>query len=170
MGLISDMVVRFRVFLCSYAPLFAICAIRFENKWLRVACIALTVVSVITGWLVIRTAKSISPTLYHVRKVVDRGPEVSGYLATYLLPFVPLGQPSRSDVIGYLVFLFFAALLYLRSEMIQVNPTLYLLGWRVVSITADGDFTAYMLTKKNVYPDTIVKAVRYKNSLLISYG
>jgi hypothetical protein len=37
----ADLVVDVSLFLCSYAPLFAILAIRFRTTWLEIACAAL---------------------------------------------------------------------------------------------------------------------------------
>ncbi len=37
----SDLVVAISFFLCSYAPLFAILAIRFRTTWLELTCAAL---------------------------------------------------------------------------------------------------------------------------------
>lgn len=161
---------RVRLFACSYAPLFLILAIRFDNPWLSAACYLLTAISTILGVSVIGAIKRKTPGDYLITKTDDRGPEVSGYLATYLLPFVTVSQPSVHDLVGYTVFLIVAATVYVRSEMMQINPTLYLLGWKVVAVkTADG-LSTYLLTKRNIGAKSTIRAVRVQNTLLIEHS
>jgi hypothetical protein len=63
--------------------------------------------------------------------VEDKGNEVSGYLATYVLPFLS-GPPTSwwkaaADVVYFVV----AWSVFVNSDLLFINPTLYLLGWRV---------------------------------------
>lgn len=63
--------------------------------------------------------------------VEDKGNEVSGYLATYVLPFLS-GPPNSwwkaaADVVYFVV----AWSVFINSDLLFINPTLYLLGWRV---------------------------------------
>ena len=63
---------------------------------------------------------------------------MSGYLATYLLPF--LGGPPL-DLRGWLaygVYFLVAWAVFVPSELGLVNPTLYILGWRLVEGTRRG--------------------------------
>ena len=61
----------------------------------------------------------------------EQGSAVSGYLATYLLPFVALPTGAPGPIAGYAVFFILVALLHLRSNLGLINPSLYILGWRV---------------------------------------
>lgn len=169
MGGMGDVLVKLRLFLCSYAPLFLICGIRFETKWLSWLCYLLVIVSVVAGLSVVRATRKITPGDYVVMEVEDRGPEVAGYLASYLLPFVTVSQPTMSDLSGYVVFLCVAATLYVRSEMIQINPTLYLFGWKVLAITTSDNLSAYLLTKHDVLVKSTIRAARYQRNLLIEH-
>ncbi|MFI6464503.1 hypothetical protein [Streptomyces sp. NPDC050538] len=56
---------------------------------------------------------------------------MTGYLATYLLPFVTPTVPSGRDYLGYGVFFLSVFLIFLRSDMALINPTLYALGYGV---------------------------------------
>lgn len=128
-------VVGTRLFLISYAPLWAIFAIRSATTPGRLVFWALT------GWGLLDAARLIEAGLRrssrHVRfdDVLDKGGEVSGYLATYLLPFIG-GPPS--DLTGWLAYaLYFlvAWAVFVPSTLGLINPTLYILGWRVVEVT-----------------------------------
>jgi len=165
----SDMLIKIRLFLCSYVPLFLISGIRFETPWLSRTCYALAFLGVIAGLSVVHATSKIIPSEYLVTKVEDQGAEVSGYVATYLLPFVTVSQPSYRDLIGYGVFLLVIAILYVRSEMIQINPTLYFFRWRVLSVATSDGLTTHLLTQHDVRARSDIRAVRFKNTLLIQH-
>lgn len=78
---------RARLFLSSYAILFAILALRFDGSVLRGTCAALAAIGALTTVAWFRAARNVQPTPYIIAEVTDRGGEVAGYLATYLLPF-----------------------------------------------------------------------------------
>ncbi len=59
-----------------------------------------------------------------ISEVKDEGGLASGFLASYLLPFLTIPEPSVPDIIAYGLFLLVAATIYVRSEMAQVNPTM----------------------------------------------
>lgn len=168
-GTMGDVLVKLRLFLCSFAPLFLICGIRFESFWLSLVCYLLTAIGILLGLLVLGATSRITPTDYIVKRVEDRGPEVAGYLAAYLLPFVTVSQPGTRDVIGYSIFLIVMAVVYIRSEMLQINPTLYLFGWKVMAITTSSGLSAYLLTRRSVLIEPEIRAVRYKNTLLVEH-
>jgi len=64
-------------------------------------------------------------------KVDDQGKEVSGYLATYLLPFLTGPPDSGWKAAAFLVYFLVAWVVYINCDMLLINPTLYLLGWKV---------------------------------------
>lgn len=132
----TQAVARCRLFFGSYAALFLILAVRFNGLALRGACGALFVLGVGDALLITRRARrrmlSYSVT---VRSVEDLGGEVGGYLASYLLPFVTVANPNGRDLVGYGLFLLVALVIYVRSNLVRVNPTFYLFGYRVLRIT-----------------------------------
>lgn len=138
----SDAVVRGRLFLSSYAPLFAILAARTcpgigdpgTPFWVFVVTLALTVVGVAdAAWLLAgsgeRNARSVTPV-----QVSEQGAAVAGYLPTYLLPFIGVGPQSTGGWIGYGIYLLVLFVVFLGSDFALVNPTLYLLGRRVTRV------------------------------------
>jgi hypothetical protein len=60
----------------------------------------------------------------------DAGAEVSGYLAAYLVPFLVVVEPAPGDLVAYAIFLVVAGLIYVRSGLMQINPTVYLMNRR----------------------------------------
>jgi hypothetical protein len=78
--LMSDLVVGLTLFLSSYAPLFAILALRFDRRWLSLTCGALAVLGVIAAVVLIRRYRGVSGQRWPLQTVEDRGSEVAGYL------------------------------------------------------------------------------------------
>jgi hypothetical protein len=162
----STLVVRGCLFLSSYAPLFAILAIRFQGAVLRGACVGLAVVGLgylaVVLWVIPRVAQQ---RVYPVEEVNDASGEVAGYLATYLVPFVTVGSPSAADVIGYCILALVVLAIFIRSDLAQINPALYLLGRRVASITVGGR-NYYLVCRRLPRPPRQIDAVRVAGLLV----
>jgi hypothetical protein len=139
---------RVRMFLISYAPLFGILAIRFDGLGLRVACLALMVLGLADfGQMSIRVPERANDYQVTITSVEDTGGEVGGYLASYLLPFVTVASPSLRDIIGYSVYLLVALVIYIRSDLIRINPTFYLFGYRVLKVEYGQTGRQYLITR-----------------------
>jgi hypothetical protein len=162
----STLIVRGFLFLSSYAPLFVILAIRFQGTALRTVCAGLALVGfaylAVVLWVIPRTAQQ---RAYSVDAVKDASGEVAGYLATYLVPFVTVASPSTADVIGYCIFAVVVLVIFLRSDLAQINPALYLLGRRVVSITT-GQRSYYVVCRRLPRPPTRIEAARVAGLLV----
>jgi hypothetical protein len=162
----SALVVRGFLFLSSYAPLFAILAIRFQGAVLRGVCVGLAVIGLgylaVVVWVVPRSAEQ---RVYPVAEVKDASGEVAGYLATYIVPFVTVTSPSAPDVIGYCIFAAVVLVIFVRSNLAQINPVLYLLGRRVASITAGGR-SYYVVCRRLPRPPGQIDAVRVAGLLV----
>jgi len=76
---VSDLTVELALFLCSYAPLFVILAIRFRTTALIVACASLATIGAVGGITVLLRFRSVAASAWTVRAVEDRGGEVAGY-------------------------------------------------------------------------------------------
>src|SRR5258708_29641934 len=151
---------RSRLFLGSYALLFLLLAIRFETIWLEVVCGALAVAGFLDMlWIVFGIARRTSADPIRLAKVEDAGPEVAGYLATYLLPFLTVPQPTVRDVAAYTIFLMVTGLVYVRSEMAQINPTLYILGRRGARGTTHQGPSGPPLVRNRLPPAAALRAV-----------
>ncbi len=139
---------RARMFLISYVPLFGILTIRFDGRNLRCACLALCVIGVVDLLqITIRIPRSSQVYPIEIMATEDTGGEVSGYLASYLLPFVTVSTPSARDLLGYGIFLIVALVIFIRSDLIRINPTFYLLGYRVLKVRFGEQGTQYLLTR-----------------------
>ena len=159
---------RLRLFGSSYAPLFGLLALRFEAGWLRiglgvVACLLIAD----TIRLVLWVPRSVAPSPYTVVEVRDEGAQVSGYLATYLLPFLAVPSPSGSDLAAYALFLAVAGLVSVRSGLTHINPTLYLLGLRLVTLATEEGFRGFAVLRSDYQPGEVLDAVHLDLRVLV---
>jgi hypothetical protein len=165
----SLLFVRGWLFLSSYAPLFVILAIRFQGITLRIACGVLAVLGFLylmtALWVIGRFSQS---RLYPVAVVADASGEVAGYLATYIVPFVVIPSPSAADVAGYVILALVILSVFVRSNLAQINPALYLLGWRIVSVTVN-EREQYLVCRRVPRSQGEIHAVRLAG-LLIQKG
>jgi hypothetical protein len=117
--------------------------------------------------LLLRLDARSSPGPHVLASVRDAGAEAASYLATYLLPFLTVAAPTARDVVAYAGFLLVAAAIYLRSAVVQVNPLLYLLGYRVLSVTDDHGLHAYIITRQLIPAGGRVLATRFRDDVLV---
>ena len=74
-----------------------------------------------------------------LRRDSGRGWRGGGYLATYLLPLLAVTPRGFGDWAAYMMYGAVAAVVFVRTDLALVNPTLYVLGWRVVSAIPIGE-------------------------------
>jgi hypothetical protein len=156
----TESVRRARLFLGSYVLLFVLLAVRFQTAWLEIACGVIAAIGLLDMiWIVFWVSKRIGEDPIRLAQVTDAGPEVAGYMATYLLPFLTVAEPTTRDVVAYVIFLLVTGLVYVRSEMTQVNPTLYILGRRVLAVTTDGGWSGHVVVRSSVREGDVILAV-----------
>ena len=156
----TELIRRSRLFIGSYVLLFLLLALRFTTPWLVMACAVLFVIGLVdTIWIVLHISGKTAPEPVTVRDVSDAGPEVAGYLATYLLPFLTVAEPTGRDIAAYVIFLVVTGLIYVRSEMTQINPTLYVLGRKVTKISTSGGWSGYVIARSSIEPGDVVRLI-----------
>jgi hypothetical protein len=164
------MLIRFLLFWTSYTPLLVIAALRFEGTALRTASAALASLGVLAGlWVLRRRQRGVSPQPHELVSVRDEGPQVAGYLATYLLPFVTVSQPSAWDLAAYLVFVTVLLTVYMRTDLVQMNPMLYVLGYRVFAVTTASGLTAYVISRRRLRPGDELCTVGVAGSVVLDH-
>ena len=157
---ITQMAGRSRLFVASYAPLFLILAVRFDSLPLRLACFGIFLVGAGDAWIITHRARTKHLSVeITVTRCEDVGAEVSGYLASYLLPFVTAPNPTSRDLLAYGLFLLVALVVYVRSDLVRVNPSFYLLGYRVLRVTLHSGANRYLLTRREPQLEETIRVV-----------
>lgn len=130
------------MFLTSYAPLFAILAARTapgigdpgEPLWPFITSAAVMCIGFGDGWFLLHGATRRGAIEVTPIRVEEQGAAAAGYLPTYLLPFIGPSPGTVGGWIGYGVYLAVLFVVFLSSDFALVNPTLYVLGRRVVRV------------------------------------
>jgi hypothetical protein len=128
---LTQIVGRARLFLSSYAPLFGILAISFDGLALRLVCLGLFVTGMADTWHITRLAKT----------------ETQDYEITVQSTEDTVASPGWRELLAYSLFLLVAFVIYVRSNLVRVNPTLYLFGYRVVKIVYGEGKQQYLVTR-----------------------
>lgn len=155
------------LFLSAYAPLFALLAVRFEPLWLMLTCAVLALLGVGSLLLLLRLDGRASSGSHQIKDVRDAGAEAGAYLGAYLLPFLTVTTPTVRDSIAYAGFLIVAGAVYLHSSVVQINPLLYLLGYRVLEVVDSNGLRAYLVTREPPGVDQQIAATRFRDDVLI---
>jgi hypothetical protein len=159
------------MFLSSYAPLLALLAIRFDGATLKLVCAGLALLGV-AGLLALMHFQHQAPAQqgrYTLTEVRQAGEGAASYLAGYLLPFVTIGTPSAWDLVAFVGFFLVAYAVTAKTGIIQVNPTLFLVGYTIYQVTDSWGSQRYLLsrTKEAITSGSAVKASRLSSDILL---
>lgn len=142
---VTEDLVRVRLFFVSYVPLWIMLAFRAAppGRWAwdgrTVAVIAfgaLAAYGLVDAIRLIAGSGRTGPRSLIFGEVSDQGGNAAGYLATYLLPFIGLVPQDWGDWAAYFLYFLIALVVFIRTDLTFINPTLYILNRRVVSANA----------------------------------
>jgi hypothetical protein len=177
------------LFLTSYIPLGIICLIidfeKFEFPFFKHE-----VCTVLLAPLIILLLPLLYLLIHHYKtkpagrekmniiKVENMDSQLLSYIFTYIVPF--LGFPSERRIYVALFLLFIIGVLYIRSEMIGINPILALFGYHIVKVEWKKDSweqeqsqTAMLITRLDYYKikhSKNVNAIQMHNELYLLRG
>lgn len=163
----SDYLMRTLLFLSSYAVLFGLLALMLWASPAAWVAIALALLGI--GWLLalLRAGRRGSPDPYRVVAVKDMGGEVAGYVVGYLLPLLVHPEPNTRELIAYAVFLVVVGVIYVQSDLVHINPLLYVLGYRVFDVRLKGDVQRLLISRQSPVEGEVLTASHFTNALLI---
>jgi hypothetical protein len=136
------------VLLSSYAALFFILAARIEHLPLELIFVALGTIGVGDALRLTLLASDRAAVPRAFSGVRDSGAQVAAYLATYLLPLLAAPDPGPGDLVGYGIYALVIVVVTLRSDLAHINPTLYVLGWKVVTVVLANGRERYLICKR----------------------
>ena len=132
------------LFFSSYTPLFLLLVLRSiqHSRTVAIASAVSAALGLLGTFALLRAARSKGTADYKLLEVENRDSDVAAYAATYLLPFLVVFGGRWQDIASLAAFVVILGVIYVRSRLIYVNPTLALLGfrlWRVIPVTAGSD-------------------------------
>jgi len=138
----TEDLIRVRLFLLSYTPLWLILLTKsypsgkwkwHHQDWIFISLAIWTLISLLQGMRLIIGTNHLDSRKLFFGNIDDEGGNAAGYLATYLLPFLGLSPSSWRDWTAYGLYFLSVATIYIRTDLVLVNPILYLFDYRVVS-------------------------------------
>lgn len=141
--------VQASLFLSSFSPLFLLLAFRFQQLHLWLPFAVLAAIGLLLLGRLLRQRQGVRPNPRSFAGLRDEGSQVAGYLASYILPLLAISEPSWRDLVAYALFLGLYAVVYVNSDLMQVNPVLYLAGYRLYAAEATNTGeTCYLLVRR----------------------
>jgi len=147
--------------------------LRFHPRPLRIGLFLVALGGFVYVRVILRRHKSERPSNDQLTITGDGGADVSGYLAAYLLPFLTVAEPSASDLAAYAIFMIVAGLVYVRSGLMQVNPTIYLFKHKVLraSIPVHGTSKeVFVITRADLRVASTLQAERLGDRVYIDHS
>ncbi len=162
---------RIAMFLSSYLPLGLIYFVQYWNKQDVIALTSLGVclfglLSLIA--ILWSSVRDVEATRDRVVQSRLRGDEVMGYIAGYLLPFLATNLADIRQLISAVIFLGVLGFLYVTTDMLYINPTLYLIGYRVYEVTLESKGVHPIISRKRPRQGDAVQVVRLARGIFIA--
>lgn len=141
--------VKVCLFLVSYFPLFVIMIIlHYDNSIILYASITTLSVGFVGLFITFYVLNRISG---EYKQATSTNPESKinfQYFLAYIIPFVAIDMDSMRQMVAYAVLFIFLGILYIRTELIYVNPTLTMLGYHLFKIKIK-DENILLITKNS---------------------
>ena len=165
---ISEGYVEWTLFLSSYAPLFAIFSIRLWDKQLVTARWFLVVAAALAINLYLLFRIRVAPRDVKVATLESGSSEVAAYIATYLLPFLTVGDVGLRDLMTYGVLILLVGIVMTSGQLLHVNPLLSAIGWRLFTVTTTANGPRFfLLSREYIHQGDIIRAVEVRPRLLL---
>lgn len=137
------------LFLSSYTFLFLIFIIKnMTNQYLLYALIGIILLSNAVLFISINRCKSLADEFIKIKSVENINSINSAYLVTYIIPFLTIDFTNLIDVSSLAILFVVFAFLYIKSDMIYVNPTLNFIGYNLVEIRTTKEDKLILITKE----------------------
>lgn len=167
--------IRVRLFVVSYAPLAAIIAVTHSARvWPPIehspfwVLGAVAIVGLVDAYRLPTGLREKSNRTVSLTDIHDEGGAVAAYLATYLLPFLGLEIDDWRSALALGLYFVVLLVVFLQTDLALVNPTLYVMGWRVVSGTWREERVLLLLpSRMTISEDEKIKVVTMDRFLVL---
>ena len=162
---------RFFLFLSSYFPLSLILfVLLIKTHWqAAVILLAIGLVSLTVLLLYLWSLRNTAPMRVMVAAVQRRDRDVMAYLTGYVIPFLAVPFNGWDRGIGLALFFGVIGVLYIKSNLIHVNPMLAILGYRLYEITLQDGGVHALITKQRVVRQEALWVAKVGDDILITH-
>jgi hypothetical protein len=149
--------VKVILFLSSYIPLFAIFIIKnIQYPIITIALGIVIVISIVLLASLLRNIKGISGKYLKIGRIENINRVGLEYFVTYIIPFVSTSLLDIKETVPILILFAIMGVIYVRSDLIYMNPMLNLLGFNLYKVISkdNEDFVFISKKKKNALGET----------------
>ena len=165
----GSIAMRFLMFLCAYSPLSLVFFLVHLRDQRTIALLSLLVgILGIAGLRqYLATAQTLVPITVKIESIQRREVDVVRNLLAYLLPFVAIAFNDWLRAASLGVFFLVVGFLYIRSNLIHINPILSLSGLRIYEIKIEGGGAHSLLSQRQIGRGDSLVVVKLGNDLLL---
>lgn len=130
-------------------------------------------ISVIFLFLFIfKEAKIIAPMYINIESIENKNSEILSYIGTYLIPFIGIDLNSPLDFISTFFLFVIIGTLYIKSELILVNPLLSIFGYNIFSCkipanSSDLSHNKIVITKRKSIDEGRILVTQLNNNIFL---
>jgi hypothetical protein len=138
------------LFLSSYVPLFVVFALldSFGKGWPTGACLILAALGLVALPLVFLVTHNLEPQRLKAETSQVRDGDALAYIATYLVPFAATTATTGRERAALGLFVLLIAVLYVRAELIYINPLLAIAGYRLFQIATPNGASVVLISPR----------------------
>ena len=151
--------VRILLFLTSYFPLFVIIMIRhYQQIEVFYVLIPVMVISSVALYRIFWSLNKIAGMQISSKgKIENGGSYVLQYFLTYVIPFVTIEVLDWQSLATYGIIFFVIGVIYVKSDLIYLNPTLLLFGYKIYKVTTTDDEIVVITNNNKLLNNPIIK-------------
>jgi len=141
--------VKICLFLVSYFPLFVIMSIlNYDHSFIPHIGIGLSLIGFGGLFITILVYNKISGERKYAKEIKSEGKVNFQYFLAYIIPFIAIDVDQARQLLAYAVMFVFIGILYVRTNLIYVNPTLTILGFNLFRFKTEYE-DAMLITRNN---------------------
>lgn len=141
------------LFVSSYFPLLIIFSIKYWDYFNHIfsyIMLATSCISCSLTFYMIHQANSISGKAYKIVSIDSQASEALNYLYAYVIPFLSFSLDNKSEIASICIFIFITAIIYIKSNLLYINPFLNLLGYNSLKVNLENR-SVYVISKQNLF-------------------
>ncbi|MCJ7766902.1 hypothetical protein MUP79_00725 [Candidatus Bathyarchaeota archaeon] len=120
----------------------------FGNQTVSLSLYVIAMISVLFLWLFLRYEKRFVSHSVIITRVSQRDADMMSYIVTYLVPFTSVSFNDLRNGIALCILLAVVAILYVRSNLIYVNPILNLLGYHLFEVESEDGKVSALISRR----------------------
>mgnify|MGYP000889349466 CR=1 FL=1 len=150
---------KLMLFLSSYSLLFI--ALAFKYKFTNFTWVFF-IIAIIGGIATFKITKTkINPDSRKVIEIVSKNEQVLSYLVSYLLPFIGFDLNDRNEFISLIIILLTIGILYIKADLIYINPVLMLFGFNIYEVHFSNESKRILISTKSANEIMLMETISF---------